>query len=207
MKRLVGWFMTAIVTCAAAGCAGSQAGTPHAESSSVLTSAPVSATPPSSQRPRPLDLTGVDPCTLLTKQQLTSLAAEKPLRSRPVRDPSVLAGSPACDGGSSESEYGFLVVTSSKMGLLEFLSKIGPKSTRKNITVKGFPAVEEEGLTSSPESGSGECYVNVDVADGQLLRVQFSQIAASPAKRLPIETVCAKAREVAEAALTTLQGG
>ena len=93
------------------------------------------------------------------------------------------------------------------MGLSEFLSKVRANPSRKNITVDDFPAVEEEGATSAPERGSGECYVNVDVADGQFLEVQFSQIAASQEKRLPIETVCAKAKEVAEAALTTLQGG
>jgi Protein of unknown function (DUF3558) len=93
------------------------------------------------------------------------------------------------------------------MGLPEFVAKVLADRPRSEIAVEGYPAVQYEGLTSVPDSGSGECYVNVDVADGQLLRVQFSQIAASPDKRLPIETLCAKAREVAAAALTTLQGG
>lgn len=65
----------------------------------------------------------------------------------------------------------------------------------------------EEGRVSAPEQGSGACFATVDVADRQLLQVQFSQIAASQDKRLPIETLCAKAVEVAEAALATLREG
>jgi hypothetical protein len=56
------------------------------------------------------------------------------------------------------------------------------------------------------KNGSGECYVFVDVADSQVLEVQFSQLGASQSKRLTIETLCAKAAHVAAAALNKLQG-
>jgi len=100
-----------------------------------------------------------------------------------------------------------LITASTQIGLPEFIEKTRTDPSRQNITVNGYPAIQEEGQLSAPERGSGACFVFVDVAQGQLLGMQFSQIAASQDKRLPIETLCAKAREVAAAALTTLQGG
>lgn len=194
--------VAAVAVLTATGCDGSQAGTPRPEPGSQSAS-----TSTTSARPRSLDLSGVDPCTLLTERQLAAFAVDGPLRPGTARGNSVLAGSPGCTGSSLEQQHGFLIIASTEMGLPEFLSKIQANPARKNVTVGQFPAVEEESPASAPERGSGECYVNVDVADGQLLEVQFSQIAASQEKRLPIETLCAKAREVAEAALTTLQGG
>jgi hypothetical protein len=190
----------------AAGCTGPQAGTPRAQTSAPSSTAPTTAGS-SVARPRSLDLNGVDPCTLLTEQQLVAFEIDETVRPGTARQPSVLAGSPGCTANSAKQQHGFLILTSTTMGLAQFLSKTESKPSRKNVSVAGFPAVEEEGRTSAPDRGSGECYVNVDVADGQLLEVQFSQIAASQDKRLPIETLCAKARQVAEAALTTLQGG
>jgi hypothetical protein len=154
-----------------------------------------------------LDLGGVDPCKLLTEQQLAVFAVDRPSSSRTVTGDSLLAGSRDCAFGSDAEETGFLITASTKIGLPEFAEKTQADPSRKTITVKSYPAIQEEGQLSAPERGSGACFVTVDVADGQLLDVQFSQIAASPEKRLPIETVCAKAEAVAEAALTTLQGG
>ncbi|HEY3262442.1 MAG TPA: DUF3558 domain-containing protein [Pseudonocardiaceae bacterium] len=196
-----------VVATVAAGCISSRAGTPQAAPG--LSSGPV--VPPSStvSRPRQLDLTGVEVCTLLTNQQLANFAVDRPSRPGTAGGGSVLVGSPECQFGSDAEQHGFLILASTSMGLPEFLSKIQPNPSRAVITVNGYPAVQEEGLgeLSAPERGSGACFVEVDVADGQLLGVQFSQIAAREPKRLPIETLCAKAREVAEAALTTLQGG
>jgi Protein of unknown function (DUF3558) len=168
-----------------------------------------SAMPSTVSRPRPLELTSVDTCKLLTEQQLTSFAVDRPSAPGTAGSGSVITGSPGCTFRSDAQQWGFLLLASTSMGLPEFLSKIQPNPSRAVITVNGYPAVQEEGLgeLSAPERGSGACFVEVDVADGQLLGVQFSQIAAREPKRLPIETLCAKAREVAEAALTTLQGG
>lgn len=82
---------------------------------------------------------------------------------------------------------------------------IKDNSSRRTLTVGGFPGIQDQ-QPSSTGPGSDACFVDVDVADGQLLEVQSSQVAADPDKILPMETLCAKAVEVAEAALTTLQG-
>jgi Protein of unknown function (DUF3558) len=202
MRILCTLLIATVVASLSVGCTDSQAGTPRAEPSSQSR-----VTEQSLARPRSLDLNGADPCKLLTERQLAAFDVDGPTRPGTARGASVLAGSPGCTANSVAEQYGFLIITSTSMGLQEFLSKVQANPSRKNITVDGWPAVEEESLISVPERGSGECYVNVDVAEGQLLQVQFSQIAASPDKRLPIETLCAKAREVAAAALTTLQGG
>jgi len=198
-----------VVLAAASGCADLRPGTPQAEPnpSAVTVTTTQSVTAQPDPRPRSVQLEGVDPCQLLNDQQLASLGVLGSLRAATARSPSVLAGAPGCTASSFELQYSFLVIASSGVGLPEYLSKVRSNPTRKDIRVDGFPAVEEEGLTSVPERGSGECYVNVDVADGQMLQVQFSQIGASPGNRLPIGTLCAKAGEIAEAALATLQGG
>lgn len=197
----------------AAGCTSSRAGTPHVASGSASTSASVSepaatgSSQSSADRPKPLDLTGIDPCQLLVAQQLAPFAVDRPARPGAAGANSLLAGSPGCTFGSGAEETGFLVLASTAVGLSDLLSKIKPNPSRQTVSVKGYPAAQEEGELSAPERGSGVCFVDVDVADGQLLEVQFSQISATPEKRLPIETLCANARQVAEAALTTLQGG
>ena len=147
-------------------------------------------------------------CKLLTEPQLTALAVDQPPRPGSIAGgESLLAGAPGCNFTNLAEQYGFLIVASTEIGLPELLAKTQADPSRTPITVKGYPAVQEEGTLSAPERGSGVCFVDVDVADGQLLGVEFSQIAASQEKRLPLETLCAKARQVAEAALTTLQGG
>jgi hypothetical protein len=207
MTRLPVVLVTLALALPVAGCTNSRAGTPEAGSGSSPPSTTVATPSSSASRPRPLDLAGVDTCAVLTARQLTVLAVDTPPRPGAAGAGSLLAGSPGCTFGSDGQQYGFLILASTTMGLPEYLSKAEANPSRQTIAVKGYPAVQEEGGLSAPERGSGACFVDVDVADGQLLGVQFSQIAASQDKRLPIETVCAKAREVAEAAVTTLQGG
>jgi hypothetical protein len=197
----------AAIAMTVAGCTSSEPGTPRAEPGSPSTSVFEPTTTPQVVRPRDLDLTGITPCELLTQQQLAVFAIDRPLNAGTQGGASVLAGSPDCIGRSSEWEWSFGIVASTKMGLQEYLSKTRADRPRTELTVDGYRAVQQEGLTSAPERGSGECYVDVDVADGQLLSVKFSQLGADPDKRLPIDKICAKATEVAEAALTTLQGG
>jgi hypothetical protein len=102
------------------------------------------------------------------------------------------------------NEWNILIIASTTVGLSEYLGKIRDNPTRRMVTVGGFPAAQEE-QKSNIGPGNDACFVDVDVADGQMLDVQFSQIAAEQGKILPMETLCAKAMDVAEAALTTLQ--
>jgi hypothetical protein len=151
-----------------------------------------------------LPVDGLDPCTLITDQQRAALAIDQPPRAGkqpggPLKD------SPTCNYSTSHdsaNDYGFLLIASTEFGLAEYVDQLRDSPTRHAVEVGGFPGVQDELPGSEP--GNDACFVDVDVADGQLLEVQFGQVASS--KPLPMGTLCAKAVEVAEAALTTLQG-
>lgn len=195
MRSLVLMVALAGVTSLTA-CTGSQAGAPRAAAQATPTTSAQTSLPP---RPHALPLDGVDPCTLITEQQRAVLAIDRP----PLGDKQsggLLGNSPTCNYRSSNAEYSFLITSGTTIGLAEFLDQARPDPTRRTIKVNDFPAVQDE-LLAGP--GNDTCFVDVDVADDQLLEVQFGQIGSS--KPLPMETLCAKAVEVAEAALTTLQ--
>jgi Protein of unknown function (DUF3558) len=193
---------TLVVLAGVTACGSSEAGTPHAKTSSD--GVPVTRSAERSFPPRPLNLSlvGVDPCSILTQQQRAEFAFDRPpIGGKATGGP--LKDERECSYRSSTEEYGTLIIPSARVGLVEYLEKIQESSTRRMITVGGFPAIQEEQqLGLGP--GNDRCFVDVDVADDQMLAVQFGQVASS--KPLPMETLCTKAVEVAEAALTTLQG-
>jgi hypothetical protein len=65
--------------------------------------------------------------------------------------------------------------------------------------IVGFPAVVAR--PKQPEF----CSVDVDLAEGQFLDVQFSDAARNPP--IPQDQLCRDAVGIAEAAVTTLQAG
>jgi len=150
-----------------------------------------------------LPLDGVDPCTLITQAQRAAFAIDQPPRGG-TQPGGPLEGSPTCNYSTSHgstNDYGFLIISSTQLGLAEYLGQLKDSPRRRQVTVSGFPGAQDE-LPASP--GDDACFVDVDVADGQLIEVQFGQVGSS--RPLPMETLCAKAVEVAQAALTTLQG-
>ncbi|HEY0640827.1 MAG TPA: DUF3558 family protein [Pseudonocardiaceae bacterium] len=193
-----------------AGCGGTENGSPTTAPPTTSAGAPPSpggSNGSGTQRPGEIDLAGADPCAAVTEQQAAAWAVDRAPIAKQMGASTAIAGAPSCVFGSSAEQTTFLIATSGDVGLPDFVEATPPSPTREEVEVDGFPAVVQEGVTSAPERGSGECYAVVDVADGQLLLVQFSQVAAGADKRLPLDSLCAKAREVAAAALTTLQGG
>lgn len=196
-----------VAAAALAGCTTFESGTATPGTSpAAATESAGSPAPSQPSRPKDIDLAGVQPCEAVTAQQAAAWGIDSAPRSAPLGGGPPLAGSPSCSMLSRAQQAGVLIVTSTSVGLRDYLAGSDTDSARET-SIDGFPAAVAEGRTSAPERGSGECYAVVDVADGQLLLVQFSQIAASPDRRLPLDTLCAKAEEVAKAALTTLQGG
>lgn len=191
----------ALLAFGAVACEGSEAGTPNP--TAPASGGPSSSTGPSlPPRPQELPLDGVDPCTLLTEQQRASLAFDQP----PFPDKQLggpLKDSPTCSYRSSAEQFGALIIAGTAIGLDEYLGELQANPNRRVIEVRGFPAVQDQ--MQGTGQGNDACFVDLDVADGQLLELQFGQIAADEDKVLPMETLCAKAVEVAEAALTTLQ--
>lgn len=194
----------AALAVAAGGCTSSEAGTPRA-SSSAGSGAPTASQPAGPSlppRPRSLPVDGVEPCAILTEPQRAAFGLDRPpVPSEGTTGP--LKDDIGCNFRSSVQEYGTLIIPAKSLGLREYVAQLRDSPTRRVVTVGGFPAVQD-GLASTTGPGNDACFVDVDVADGQMLAVQFSQVAST--KPLPMETLCAKAVEVAEAALTTLQG-
>jgi len=212
MRRPVLLAALAILLAGNAACGNSEAGMPRPTSS--ISMGPTSSVEASTStagksfppRPRSLPLGGVDPCNLLTKQQLASFSIDRPPRggtgsSGPLKDV------PGCTFGTSvgaANDWDILIIASATIGLSEYLGQVRDNPTRRVIAIGGFPAIQEE-QKSNIGPGNDTCFVDMDVADGQMLAAQFGQVAADQGKVLPMETLCAKAVEVAEAALTTLQ--
>ena len=189
----------AVLAIGTAACDSSSAGMPN-----PAQSATTSAEPSLPSRPRELPLDDVDPCKLLAEQQRAQFGIDRPPSGSP-QPGGPLKDSPTCSYRSSGRHYGFLIVSSTAIGLDDYLEMIKDNDSRRTLIVGGFPGIQDQ-QPSSTGPGNDACFVDLDVADGQLLEVQSSQVAADPDKVLPMETLCAKAVEVAEAALTTLQG-
>jgi hypothetical protein len=146
-------------------------------------------------RPRELPLDGVDPCALLTPAQRTDLGLDG--GSVPYRSAVPKAIGPACSISGSEPRavnVGFALVTGSGIEAITAPGAVTDELTP--ITVAGFPAV-----IARPGNPDG-CFVDVDVAHGQLLDVIFRDGGRKPP--IPQEQLCRDAVQVAEQAMRTL---
>ncbi|MGH3802036.1 MAG: DUF3558 domain-containing protein [Pseudonocardiaceae bacterium] len=183
---------TVAVALPAAGCAGPPTGsgrTPGQTSASPATSA--TAMPP---RPREIDLTGVDTCTLLTTEQQRQLGTDRPpgLSNYPDR-----YGNRPCSYGKSLSSprFGYSVKAVTQEDATVYLT--GERDvTARVVLVAGFPAVEN--LRPTDERG---CFVDVSTTAEQYLSVQYAESTGS---NDTTEVACEKARVAAELAMLTL---
>lgn len=152
-------------------------------------------------RPRELRLDGVDPCSLLTEAQ----RAELGLDARPVFDlsPSQLypgGDVPTCVIGGFEPRavtVALSVVTTTGIELFtagELAADVSP------IEVHSYPAV-----LAVPTRSTDWCTVILDVAQGQLLDIQYADGGREPA--IPQTDLCRDAKTVAEAVMSTMLDG
>jgi hypothetical protein len=177
-----------LVTAAlAAGCTTVVAGTPSAPPGVLL--------PP---RPREVRLDGVDPCSLLTADQRRTLGFESEPRNGTIAASALYGGDvPICTmrGFTGEaSSVGIGVVTTAGIALWttgDLDAEVTP------TMVGGFPAV-----VAVPRRFTEYCSVDVDLAPGQLIDVQFRDGGNRPP--IPQRDLCDRAVETAEAAVTSL---
>ncbi len=170
----------------AAGCTTAVQGTPSAVAPAPL--------PP---RPREVRLDGVDPCSLLSKEQQVLLGLEsKPRASNPHVD--LFRGDvPTCTMiGFRPDAIGLAIGAVTSTGIERWYEKdlaadISP------FTVAGFPA-----LVARPVRFTDYCSVEVDTAPGQMLDVQFSDGGRQP----PIAQadLCVRAGRAAEELMKSL---
>ena len=176
-----------LVACVlAAGCTAAVEGTP----------ATATAVPPP-PRPREVRLDGVNPCSLLTPEQRAGLGlTSEPQASRP-RVELFRGDVPTCTIRGPYPEAALLVSGAVTTVGVERWSQSDIAASVRPTTVAGFPAV-----VAVPTRFRDYCNVEVDVAPGQLLDVQYG--AGGPQASVPQEQLCTRAAESAEMMMSAL---
>lgn len=154
-------------------------------------------TPPPASRPREVRLDGVDPCSLLTAEQRAGLGLDgTPQLTQPYTE--LFGGTvPTCTVTGLKHEpiaVGIGTVTSAG---IERWSRGDLAADLQSTTVADFPAV-----VAVPQRLTDYCSVEIDVAAGQLLDVQFSDGGGKTP--IPQDELCRRAGDVAEQLMTSL---
>lgn len=188
-----------------AGCTSATNGLPNAGSTTTTTTGGTSGPPllnnnstiTFAPRPRDLPLTGVDPCSLLTSPQQAQLQVRPGVHAHP--DDIVFRGSPICSFpfGVRGPGLAYAIEPVTSQGIKYWLDPT-LADTLKQVTIAGYPALD---LTAKfNPSTDNQCETAVDVANGQLLLVDY----APPAGR-PNSEACTQTENVAAAAVATLR--
>jgi hypothetical protein len=136
-------------------------------------------------RPQELTLDRVDPCVLLTNEQRQRLGLNR------IHRPSAPPDAKTCQFTHfpGEPDEGYDVGAYVREAAAPALASPGSRI----VNVARFGAVEARAIRGDPERA---CFVYVDVAEGQHLRVLYSY----DGRELPMnrQVACEKARSVAE---------
>jgi len=177
-----------------AGCSKTTSGTASAgatgsSGATSATSQPSTGSKPSVTRPKKVDLTGVDSCSVLTDAQKKQfdLVRESARLPYPTHPEAIL-----CSLGSSDFSYGVgaAVITTEGIEMYDQGVESGKAAT---MVVGGFPAVLSEFPGALPA-----CFLGLDVADGQMIELQVD------GSKLPMAELCARAAKIAEAVVQTI---
>jgi hypothetical protein len=180
-----------------AGCTSTRAGdayvVPTAESSASQ-SAKAAELP---QRPSELALTGVDPCALLTSDQLNQLKVNS--KPRPVRDS---ADGPSCsfDVDLTKPYYSIALtaITAGDLGAWLTGNRRKNSMTTQPTDVEGFPALKNFRNSGDPS----DCETLIGVAAGQTMVVQAFPVTANAFSQ---QQLCDLSTQAATLALHTLK--
>lgn len=146
-------------------------------------------------RPRELPLDGVDPCELLTPTQRAELGLNQ--RTVPYMSTGPINSGRACSLGGDEPRaiaVGLALVT--RNGIEAVTAPGTVTDALAPVTLEGFPAIVAKARNTDA------CFVDIDVADGQLLDVLFRDGGRKPP--IPQDQLCRDAIAVAELAMRTL---
>jgi hypothetical protein len=158
-------------------------------------SAPTQTLPP--PRPREVRLDGVDPCTLLSPEQRAGLGLTSEPHASTAYVELFRGDVPTCTmRGRSPASVLLGISTVTTVGIERWSEPDLASQTRPTFAA-GFPA-----LAATPPRLTDYCSVEVDVAAGQLLDVQFG--GGSPQSPIPQQELCRRAGQSADAAMATL---
>ena len=169
----------------AAGCASPAPPAP------TPTPTPTSALP---VRPREIRLDGVDPCTLLTPTQRRSLGlagVPQPYASGPPTP-----GNACSITGFEPRAVAVSLTVATTVGITSITTPGAVSDSLMPVAVARFPAV-----VAQPRNRDF-CFVDVDIATGQLLDVSFRD--GGGAVPIPQDELCRGAVDVAGEAMATL---
>ncbi|WP_327553731.1 DUF3558 domain-containing protein [Amycolatopsis sp.] len=188
-----GMLATAVLTSCTSTDEGQAYVVPTAESSASQ-SAKAAGLP---QRPSELKLTGIDPCTLLTPEQLDQLKVNsKPRQARESAD------GPSCsfDVDLTRPYYSYGITAVTKADLDAWLTGDRRKNsmTTEPAGVGGFPALKNFRKSSDPS----DCQTLVGVAAGQTIVVQAFPVTQGAFNQ---QQLCDLSTQAANLALQTLK--
>ena len=186
--------LAVFTTAAAVAVLTSACGTVPTTGTPEPSAGPSSPAPTLPPRPRQIDLTGVDTCTLLTPEQQRRLGTDHaPVASMETDR----YGNTYCDYGKNQSSprFGYSVKVVTQEDATVYLTRERDAVARV-VSAAGFPAVE-----ARPPGDERGCFVFVSTTGGQYLSVQYSESTGSDDTT---EVACEKARVAAELAMQTL---
>ncbi|MFJ5988112.1 DUF3558 domain-containing protein [Lentzea sp. NPDC092896] len=193
MRRLaVPFLLAAVLT----GCSSTEPGTPSAgdQSSSAPTTGTSAGTPVN--RPKAVDLTTVDPCSLVAQDQRAALGLSKVEPGNPL--PDYGEGSKRCNQTYASVKFVSSIHTLLNGGV-DRLKQTTGEAKLTALQVAGYPAY----LTQREAPGGAPvCEIYLDAHDGQLLLVDAGGVFGE--KGNTPEAACTHAKALAEAVGTAL---
>lgn len=153
-------------------------------------------------RPRDIDLTGTDPCEMLTKDQAREMTYDKGYQRPPMHDTNDVTGAPDCSFSSSTSGHGLLIAAVTTEDASVWLTNPDRETVDppQKTTVVGFPALRFE--PKPTDDLPDNCHLIIDVHDGQYIDIFVNDLNGDPA---PPSTYCAEADKVAPLAIETAE--
>lgn len=160
---------------------------PTATGRTSASSEPTSASSEPAERPKAIDIKGVDPCSLVTDAQRAEVGLDRPPRLDEE------AGNPGCSLSREDRKYSVGLYLNSTRGIEVYTDPPRPDATKTQVG--GFPAV----LLQSTTALGPACSVIIDVSDGQVVNVQAHSLGETDAKGL-----CQVSQPLADAVVTNL---
>jgi hypothetical protein len=173
------------------GCTSELPGNPSGQTTSPSTSVTTSSSS-ATARPAALKVDGLDPCKGFTADQMQQLKLGKANRSD--NDLVKKGNVPVCQYTASSLKFTYGVGFIPNEGIAYWRSG-GGNVEKKNVQVAGYDSIRLNLIGASTQ-----CSIWVDVADGQMLYVDYI-----PLDTQTLDEVCGKAQQGAELALATLK--
>lgn len=176
-----------------AGCTATEPGTPTETTSEPTTTTTITTTTP--DRPRVLDMAAVDVCGLVGSLPLATFGLDQG-RAPTGGESSSFPGSQDCFANGIAANLGLTLVAVVDQGAAEYID--GANAEVSESDVEGFPLY----ILKPPAPDS--CFGALDVADGQMLYVNYGLSAPGSEPVTPQETLCERVPQIAAAALAKL---